>query len=73
MIRINQWNLEPGTYIDDQEFAVVVLDVVDHSWNSDKQLVEFLSSPVVVGRDLIGGEKRYMWPIEVFKIKFRKL
>lgn len=72
MNRINEWNLEPGPYVDDQGFNVVLLDVVDHAWNDDKQLVEYLSSPVVVGRELLGGEKRYMWPIEVFKLKFRR-
>jgi len=60
--------------MDEQSFSVVVLDVIDHTWNMDKQLMEFMSSPMVMGRDLINLEdKRYMWPIEVFKSKFRKV
>jgi len=69
---INVYDLEPGPYVDDKGHHVVVLDIVDHAWNSDQQLLEFLQSPLVVGRDLIGGEKRYLWPLEVFKEKFRK-
>lgn len=70
----NAYNLKPGPYIDDQGFEVVVLDIVDHAWNDDKQLVECLLSPMVVGRDLMTKEdKRYMWPIEVFRSKFRRL
>jgi len=70
--RINIHNLEPGTYIDDQGFEVVLLDIVDYAWNMDKQLLEFLPSPLVVCRDLMKDDKRYQWPIEVFKSKFRR-
>jgi hypothetical protein len=73
MLRINIYDLEPGPYIDEQGFAVVVLDVIDHAWNNDKQLLEFLQSPLVMGRDLVGVDKRYQWPLEVFKLKFRKI
>lgn len=73
MNRINEHNLEPGPYIDNQGFSVVVLDIVDHSWNSDKQLMEYLVSPLVVARDLIGNEKRYIWPLVVFNKQFKKL
>ena len=73
MKRISPHDFEPGPYADDQGFAVVVTDIVDHAWNDDKQLLEFLPSPLVVGRDLMmSSDKRYMWPIEVFKSKFRK-
>jgi len=71
--RITQHNLEPGTYIDDQGFEVVLLDIVDHAWNMDKQLLEFLPSALVVCRDLMmKDDKRYQWPIEVFKSKFKR-
>lgn len=73
MNRITKHDLEPGVYIDEQKFEVVVLDIVDHAWNNDKQLVEFLLSPMVVGRDLMNSDMRYMWPIEVFKSKFKKI
>lgn len=73
MNRINIHGIEPGPYVDDQGFNVVVLDIVDHSWNSDKQLMEYLVSPLVVCRELLGGEKRYAWPVEMFKMKFRKI
>lgn len=73
MKRISPHNFEPGPYVDDQGFEVVVLDIVDHSWNADQQLMEYLESPLVLGRDLMmSSDKRYVWPIEVFKSKFRK-
>jgi len=72
MLRINEHGIEPGVYIDDHGFKVVVLDIIDHAWNADKELQEFLSVPFVVGRDLEHMEgKRYMWPLEVFKNKFK--
>ncbi len=73
MNRINEFNLEPGLYTDDEGFKLVLLDIIDHAWSHDKQLVEYLSSPLAMGRELLGGEKRFVWPIEVFKIKFRKI
>ena len=73
MLRINEHGIEPGVYKDDHGFAVVVLDIINHGWNAEKGLQEFLSEPLVIGRDLATNEgKRYMWPLEVFKLKFTK-
>jgi hypothetical protein len=68
--RINKWEVEPGPYADEKNFQVVVTDIIEHSWNGQKQLVEY--SPLVVARDLVGSLK-YCWPLEVFKEKFRKI
>jgi len=77
MNRINEY-LEPGTY-QDKDGMVVVLDVVTHTWNSVVELPEALPSPLVIVRDLntVGKEvkihKRMSYPLEVFKIKFKRV
>lgn len=73
--RVNKFGLEPGPYKDDQDFRVVLLDVVTHTWNAGHNLLEALSVPVVVVRNLITTNEhiRYSYPIDVFKIKFSRI
>lgn len=67
--------LVPGTYQDDAEKIVVVLDVITHGYNSVHGLQEVLPSPLVVVVDLVRPKEhlRYTYPIEVFLMKFKKI
>lgn len=71
MNRINQYNIEPGPYSDDHGFKIVVIDIVTHSWNGIAGLQEALPEPLVLGRQLVMTDERYVWPLSVFKEKFR--
>lgn len=71
MNRINQFELEPGPYCEG-DFVVIVLDVITHQWNREKQLQEALDEPLVMCRDLLITEhKRYLYPLLVFRAKFQ--
>lgn len=73
MLRTNPY-LEPGVYIDEHDYKVVVLDIISHSWNPVADLQEVLSTPLVMARDLmIMDGNRYIWPLDVFKRKFKIL
>lgn len=72
--RINNF-LEPGPYEDEHKFQVVVLEVVTHSWNIDKGLQEVLPESMVLARNLVETKEqlRYIYPISIFKEKFKPL
>ena len=73
MNRINSQNLEPGPYKDEHGFEVVVIDIITHGWNSSAGLQEALLEPLVVGRQLMRTEERYVWPLAVFKERFKAI
>lgn len=74
---INKY-LEPGAYtetIEGKKRIVVVTDVLNHKWNVDKNMQEYIE-PLVVFRELIEGvaeHKRFSMPIDLFKSKFKAI
>jgi hypothetical protein len=52
MNRINEYNLEPGTYQHYKGGLYVVLEIVTHMENDASKKMEPLSDPLVVYRDL---------------------
>jgi hypothetical protein len=76
MNRINEFNLEPGTYIDQAQNVVVMVDVITELYKEDADLLDRLSDPLVVTRPLDGLSKiehhRMAYPISVFTQRFTK-
>lgn len=72
MLRINEFDLEPGVYADSKGFTVVVTDVVNHCINTERHLSEVIPVPYVVCRDLIPPPEHrvYMIPLPYFKQNF---
>jgi hypothetical protein len=75
MNRINEFKIEPGTYrSDDSDTVLVVVDVVNHMYNSNHNLQEALSDPLVILRNIEYGKlehNRYSIPLSIFKLKFK--
>jgi hypothetical protein len=75
MNRINEYHIEPGTYTDENNHTIVVLDVVNHLYNTTAQLPEAIADPLVICRQLIENNKehqRIAFPISVFKTIYKK-
>lgn len=75
MNRINVFGIEPGAYVDEKDFKVVVLDVVTHQYNPVVGLEEALPTPSVLVRNAVELKEhiRYLYPIEIFKAKFKPI
>lgn len=74
MNRINEYKIEPGVYIDEHGQKLVVLDIVNIMYNSDKNLPEAVENPLVVLRSVETGKLehiRYGFPLSIFKQKFK--
>lgn len=76
MLRINEYDIEPGPYtIDGTGTIVVVTDIVNHAFNPAINLPEILPVAQVVYRDLIppaDAHRSYMVDIEYFRKHFSK-
>jgi hypothetical protein len=74
MLRINEFDLEPGPYSNEKGFHVVVTDVINHSLNTVLELPEVIASPMVVCRDLMPPPEHrvYMIDISYFRKHFSK-
>lgn len=75
MLRINEY-LEPGPYEDEKGKVVVVLDVLNYVWNDSAGLPEAIPVPLVVVRDLEESKTEHArcgYPIDVFRVKFKKI
>ena len=79
MNRINNYDLEPGPYVSSEGFKVVVLDIITYQYSSLADLQEILPVPMVLVRNLVEKTKteeaqpRYLYPIEIFKAKFKAI
>lgn len=73
MLRINEFNLEPGPYADAKGFTVVVTDVINHGFDTEHHLSEAIPVHYVVCRDLIPPteHRTYMIPLDYFKQNFQ--
>jgi len=71
----NEFNLPPGVYEDDKGEKVVATDVITHCWESESGLVALLPHYLVVVRPLVDSKpyRRYLYPMEVFKAKFKQI
>jgi hypothetical protein len=65
MNRINEYKIEPGVYVDEHNQKLVVLDIVNYMYNSDKNLV--VLRPLEEGRLHV----RYAFPLYIFQQKFK--
>jgi hypothetical protein len=65
MLRINEFNLEPGPYVDSKGFTVVVTDVVNHRLDPVHQLPDVMPEPYVICRDLIPPPEHRVYMIEL--------
>jgi hypothetical protein len=53
MLRINEYDIEPGVYRHYKNRLYVVLDIITHMENKQKGKMEAIPDPLVVYRDLI--------------------
>lgn len=75
MNRINEYDIEPGPWTDEHGTTLVVLDVVNHAYNTTANLCEALADPFVILRPLDVSRiehSRYAYPLSIFKQKFTK-
>lgn len=69
------YDFETGPYVDANGAQVVAVDLVNYSWNDDKQLPEVVDDPKVIYRKLIFDNKlheRYEMKLSLFKEKYTK-
>lgn len=75
MLRINEYNIEPGVYNNHANGEIyVVVDLITHTWNDTAKLHEALPVPTVVYRALnqLNHHQRFTIPLDLFQQHFTK-